>query len=97
MRVARSTVDLEHRASPLPHWYLSGIGVEPERQGRGIGSALMRAGLDRADAAGEPAVLITHSASNLPFYERHGFSAVVEEDLEEGGPTAWAMARNAIP
>jgi ribosomal protein S18 acetylase RimI-like enzyme len=93
MRVARSTVDLEHRASPLPHWYLSGIGVEPERQGRGIGSALMRAGLARADAAGEHAVLITHSPDNLPFYERHGFTVVVEEDIPGGGPPAWAMAR----
>lgn len=94
LRVARSTVELEERACAYPHWYLSGIGVNPERQGLGIGSALMRAGLERADAAAERAVLITHSEGNLPFYERHGFSIVAEEDIAGGGPHAWAMTRS---
>ncbi|MFU8842044.1 MAG: GNAT family N-acetyltransferase, partial [Nitriliruptoraceae bacterium] len=32
-----------------PHWYLAMIAVAPDRQGRGHGAALVRAGLERCD------------------------------------------------
>lgn len=59
-----------------PHWYLSLIGTDPSRQGRGLGAALLKAGLARVDAEGLPAYLESSSAKNVPLYERHGFEVI---------------------
>jgi len=56
-----------------PHWYLSMIGVDPSRQGQGLGAALLKEGLKRCDAEGLPAYLESSSPKNVPLYERHGF------------------------
>jgi GNAT superfamily N-acetyltransferase len=61
-----------------PHWYLPLIGVEPARQGKGLGAALMQVALARCDAAGFPAYLESTNPRNRPLYERHGFEAVGE-------------------
>ena len=53
----------EHEpAEPLN--YLSHIGVAPERQGEGLGGALMRDGLERADRLRVPTWLETSKPSN---------------------------------
>ena len=84
---------LHRRYVPEPHWYLFGIGVDPELQGRGLGTALVREGLARADAEGCPCYLETSEERNLAFYERHGFEVVERVALGEGGPPGWAMRR----
>ncbi len=56
-----------------PHWYLPLIGVDPSRQGQGLGAALLKEGLRRCDADGLPAYLESSSPRNVPLYERHGF------------------------
>jgi ribosomal protein S18 acetylase RimI-like enzyme len=79
-----------------PHercWYLNLVGVDPQHQGRGIGSALLRPVLDRCDADGEGAYLEATSGDNRRLYERHGFETVRELPLP-GGPSLWAMWRN---
>ena len=49
---------------------LGPIGVLPELQGQGIGSALVRASLDAARGLGEPVVLLE---GNPKYYARFGF------------------------
>jgi ribosomal protein S18 acetylase RimI-like enzyme len=75
------------------HWYLEGIGVRPDRQGEGVGSSLIAAGLRRADAASVPAYLETQNPTNIPLYERHGFEVVGEMDIPLDGPHMWRMWR----
>eukprot|EP01041_Mallomonas_annulata_P030478 gene30478-52615_t len=55
-----------------PHWYLSMIGVDPSHHGQGLGSALLKAGLQRCDADGLPAYLESSNPKNVPLYERFG-------------------------
>ena len=43
-----------HKQVEGPHWYLLALGTRPERQGQGLGSALMEIGTARADAARIP-------------------------------------------
>ncbi len=85
--------ELHHRHMTSAHWYLWVIGVDPLRQGQGIGSALMQPVFQQADRAGQPCFLETHSASNVRFYQRHGFAVIAETDLPEGGPHFWLMVR----
>ena len=61
-----------------PHWYLPFIGVDPARQGAGIGAALLRPILARCDEAGLPAYLESSNPRNRPLYQRHGFEVLGE-------------------
>lgn len=92
--VLRGLGAVERVHPKAPHLYLSVLGVDPSRQGQGLGSALIRPGLDHADAAGLPAYLETGKAENIPFYERHGFAVTGEHRLPRG-PLAWTMWRDA--
>ena len=56
-----------------PHWYLPLMGVDPLRQGEGIGSALLQHSLAACDRDGLPAYLESTNPKNVPLYERHGF------------------------
>ena len=80
-----------------PLSYLSHVGVAPERQGEGIGTALMHDGLARADRDGVPAWLETSIARNAAYYEGFGFRTVVDEDAPDGGPHIWFMRRDPKP
>ncbi len=84
---------LHKRDAPPRHWYLMILGVDPPRQGQGVGGALIRPGLARADAEGLSCYLDTEKERNLPFYRTHGFEVVVEDDLPKGGPRFWTMKR----
>lgn len=59
-----------------PHWHLPLVGVHPARQGRGIGSVLLRQMLDRCDRERMPAYLEATSPRNVALYERLGFKAI---------------------
>jgi len=84
---------LHKRDVPPRHWYLPTLGVDPPRQGQGIGSALIRPVLARADADGLFCYLETEKERNLPFYHSHGFEVAVEDELPSGGPHFWTMRR----
>jgi putative acetyltransferase len=56
--------------SDAPVLQLSPLGVLPEYQGRGHGSALVRASLDTVRARGEPLLLLE---GNPKYYGRFGF------------------------
>jgi GNAT superfamily N-acetyltransferase len=85
--------ELHAKAVPADHWYLLILGVDPSWQGRGIGGQLMEPILARADAEERICYLETMKARNVPFYRKHGFEVVVEEDIP-GGPRFWTMRRN---
>jgi ribosomal protein S18 acetylase RimI-like enzyme len=82
-----------HAHAGSPHYYLSALGVEPQRQGAGIGTALMRPVLDRCDAEGVPAYLETATARNVLLYERVGFEVVEELTLPKTDIDGWLMLR----
>lgn len=96
MRIVRAMSHSEHlhkRAVPPRHWYLSLLGVDPPRQGQGLGGKLMQPVLAQADAEGLPCYLESSNPRNLPFYKRHGFEVVVEDNFPGGGPHFWTMRR----
>jgi GNAT superfamily N-acetyltransferase len=56
-----------------PHWYLPLMGVDPLKQGKGLGSELMKHALVQCDQDNKPAYLESSNPRNIPFYERYGF------------------------
>lgn len=56
-----------------PHWFLPFIGIDPSRQGKGYGAALMKHALVACDRDHALAYLESSNPKNIPLYERHGF------------------------
>ncbi|MFF4361735.1 GNAT family N-acetyltransferase [Streptomyces sp. NPDC001604] len=75
------------------HEYLWMIGVTPEHQGEGIGSALVQHVLDRCDREGLPAYLEASSARSRVLYERLGFELTGRPLDLPNGPQMWPMWR----
>ena len=82
---------LESHIPAEPHWMLDMVGVDPARQGQGIGRALIGHGLGLAERDGVPAFLETGNPRNVPYYERFGFRVIDEGDAPGGGPHIWFM------
>ncbi|HVD39966.1 MAG TPA: GNAT family N-acetyltransferase [Solirubrobacterales bacterium] len=93
-RVGRGMLGIESKHPKEPHLYLAVVGVRPEQQGKGLGSALLQPGLAHADRLGLPAYLESSSPRNVPLYERHGFEVKEEAQLPQG-PPMWLMWRPA--
>jgi GNAT superfamily N-acetyltransferase len=75
------------------HFYLPVIGILPEWQGRGFGSALLRPMLERCDREQLPAYLEASSPRNRALYQRHGFNVVEEIRVAKDSPPMWRMWR----
>ena len=76
------------------HWYLAMIGVDPSKQGRGIGSALLSHSLAKCDEASLPAYLESSNPANVPLYERHGFRVLGKVEIGDF-PAFFPMLRDA--
>jgi GNAT superfamily N-acetyltransferase len=91
---AAKALDLIDRAHPREHhWYLAVLGTDPPHQGRGVGAALVDPVLGRCDREGLGAYLESSKPTNVPYYERFGFSVTGQIDLPSG-PPVWPMWRN---
>jgi GNAT superfamily N-acetyltransferase len=73
-----------------PHWYLNVLSTRPDRQGQGLGTAVLGPVLERCDADGVPAYLESSNPRNLTLYRRHGF-------VETGDPIDLPDGPSLIP
>ena len=84
---------LVHDLGPAgEHYYLGVIASDPAARGRGHGSAVLRPGIEAADAAGLPTFLETGTEGNVGFYGRFGFEVTGELDLDDG-TRVWCLTR----
>jgi GNAT superfamily N-acetyltransferase len=74
-----------------PHVHLGPIGVAPEAQGEGIGSALMNRYIEHLKGQRAAGYLETDRPQNVEFYKKFGFIVRHEEQLI--GTTTWYMWR----
>jgi GNAT superfamily N-acetyltransferase len=92
IRLLRVNEGNERHRPREPHWYLHLAGCDPSAQGQGLGGAIIRAGLARADDGGMPAYLETGKEANLALYRNFGF-AVRDSWRLKHGPQIWSMYR----
>lgn len=91
--LAQVSNQLHHQAVSTPHFYLEAVGVEPSHQCKGLGRALVQAGISRADELQVPSYLETHNPDNLGFYISLGFNIVGSEKLFPSAPQVWGLLR----
>jgi ribosomal protein S18 acetylase RimI-like enzyme len=93
--------EIHHRLLPGhhmdDHWYLWALGVSPDCQGRGIGSALIQPALTQADHDGALCYLETMNERNVSFYLRWGFEVKAEEVVPGVQVALWSMIREPRP
>ncbi|HUH07089.1 MAG TPA: GNAT family N-acetyltransferase [Egibacteraceae bacterium] len=91
---SRFGASIEAAFPDQPAWYLEILGVAPHAQRQGLGGALVRPMLARADREGVACYLETSNFDNVAYYEAHGFEVVVPgQPLYSGGPPMWTMLR----
>jgi ribosomal protein S18 acetylase RimI-like enzyme len=84
---------LRRELAPFPHWYLAVLGVDPDFQGRGYASRLLKGGLARLDRERLPAYLETSIEDYVALYQHFGFEVIKEAELPGSGSKMWAMLR----
>lgn len=76
-----------------PHWYLPFIGVDPARQGNGLGSMLLEASLAKCDEVQLPAYLESTNPRNQCLYETYAFEAIAEIRVNDCPPVVPMLRR----
>jgi GNAT superfamily N-acetyltransferase len=80
------------------HHHLALLAVEPARQGRGLGSALLARYHARLDRDRMPAYLEASSHNSRRLYLRYGYADHGDPlDLPDHGPRLWPMWRTPQP
>jgi ribosomal protein S18 acetylase RimI-like enzyme len=92
----RAVEAMRTAATPGPHWYLAGIGVDAGSRRGGIGTALLQPGIDHSVEDRVPCTLLTNNEDNVAFYARRGFEIVREGRTPDDGPPAWVMHRKPL-
>jgi ribosomal protein S18 acetylase RimI-like enzyme len=93
LAVVRQFEERKKALMPDPHWYLAAVGVGPERQGEGLGSTLVRAGIRRADDGNASVYLETETEGNVGFYQRLGFEVIEQITAVGLDLPVWLMLR----
>lgn len=83
----------DHHPRIYPHHHLAYLAVRPDRQGEGLGTALLDHHHDRLDRHEMPAFLQASSHRSRVLYERHGYERLGEPFHLPYGPPFWSMWR----
>jgi ribosomal protein S18 acetylase RimI-like enzyme len=75
-----------------PHYYLEYLGVEPEQQGKALGSTILRHLTRKADEEHVGCYLENANPRNLSFYQRFGFQTISKKEII--GIPSWFMWRS---
>ena len=80
----------------LPHHHLTVLAVRPDRQGRGLGSALLRHYHALLDEQRMPAYLEASSPRSRDLYLRHGYQLYAAPFTVPNGAPLWPMWRQPV-
>jgi ribosomal protein S18 acetylase RimI-like enzyme len=76
-----------------PHTYLWGLAVDPNQKRAGIGTALLKPILEKAELEKMPIYLETHDEKNVAYYQRSGFELALATRLDKYDLPLWCMLR----
>jgi GNAT superfamily N-acetyltransferase len=79
------------------HWYLAFVGVDPDRQRQGVGTALLEHQRHRLDGDAMPAYLEATALGSARLYARHGYTDRPMYRIGLAGPPLYPMWREPAP
>lgn len=92
LHTAATVTAARHPADP--HVFLSSMATRPDFRGRGVGIAMLRFGIERADGSDLPIYLEASTPQNRRLYLRNGFTDHGDTiALPEDGPVLQPMWR----
>lgn len=102
MTTSKHFDEITLRFPPRPHFELQRMVVDPEYQGKGIGSKSLSQGIKKADELGLPIYLTTQLEINTRFYQKLGFEIALQEKFSPIGEANdecdnWVMVREPRP
>jgi ribosomal protein S18 acetylase RimI-like enzyme len=92
-RITNNITQIHKKLMKESHWYLANIGVDPEHQGKGYASKLIKPMLERIDKTNYPVYLETNFEGNVGLYEHLGFEVMDETQIPKTKIINWAMIR----
>lgn len=87
------TLQKHRELVPGRHWYLAALAVDPDHQGKGHASRLLKDGLSRIDMENLPCYLETDGEKNASMYRHFGFEVIDEFVAPGSNETTIAMLR----
>ena len=78
---------------PSRHWYFSVIGVDPNFQGKGFASSLIKPMLARIDKEQLGCYLDTNNEKNVGLYQHFGFKVLKKYQIPGTNVINWSMLR----
>ena len=84
---------LKKKYAPARHCYLAALAVDPERQGKGIASALIKPMLEKLDGEKMPCYVETQNMKNVAMYTHFGFKLVHQAKMPGGDHPIYLMLR----
>ena len=94
--ILRYTSKLHHETTTEQHWHLTPIGVDPECQGKGYASKLMKAMMKKFDKEKASCFLETQSKTNVEIYKRYGFKVYGVGKIPKAELDHWIMVREPV-
>ena len=85
--------DRKRNMGDAPYIYFFLVGVSSKFQGRGYGSKLIRAAIERSEGIGVPLYLETETENNAALYGKFGFEVVKKVTLPVINLPMWEMVR----
>ena len=92
--VARHNDALRCRSVAGDHWFLSVLAVDPDHQGQGHATRLLRPTLARLDERGLAGYLELTEPDLIAFYRRFGFAEGAPSTVPGTKLTVWPMVRS---
>jgi hypothetical protein len=85
---------LQNQYPEEPFCHLLYLAVDPEDQGKGMGTSLLLPVLAECSTNNILAYLENSNENNLSLYQKSGFCSFNEWQLPKNGPTIWFMKRD---
>lgn len=94
LKVLRVYYNLSKYQPKFKNYYLMFLGIQPEIQGKGLGSQIMKPMIEISDNESMPIYLETSNKNNVSFYQKLNFRVIHEVNEDNFLPNTWFMARD---
>lgn len=78
-----------------PHWYLQFLAIDPQHQGKGYASSLLKAMINRSNNEGLPIYLETQNERNVSIYQHFGFKMMKKSKNPRWSNNNWGMLKKS--